>query len=293
MNATNFSEILQAIRTLIQETPVILSSPEDALYFRSSVKPTQPLPVQKAQLKKLENFSTTRSEASLEAKENTEKKTSSVFSVSSSEVSERVVNKKEEPPLPPPPPIQTKPPEPSPVKSLAPVPFEKPGPHRDGLASPLASLLQKLAPHMAILRDIPNDAMAKKIANRWKTKNQITPISILSFHEPQKQKALLLEISKAIDIYFGPARLIEAEAIEKEKQWDTFLSDPNLKCIVVCDYTLWQLGNLMSFYKENALEPLRTLRNVPLFLLPDLSLYLKDPLLKRSLWKGLCQKLSS
>jgi hypothetical protein len=43
----------------------------------------------------------------------------------------------------------------------------------------------------------------------------------------------------------------------------------------------------MHFYKETPAQGTRTLGNIPLFLLPDLSLYLKDPLLKRSLWKAL------
>jgi hypothetical protein len=65
-----------------------------------------------------------------------------------------------------------------------------------------------------------------------------------------------------------------------------------LKWVIVCDYSLWQLRGLMQFYKETPAQGTRMLGNVPIFLLPDLSLYLKDPLLKRSLWKALCQKFS-
>ncbi len=151
----------------------------------------------------------------------------------------------------------------------------------------LKTLFQRTFPATAIIDEIPNDTSAKKIAGRWKTKNQIAPISILHFGEPPKQKALLAEIVKAIDVYFGPARLINAEAIEKEKQWETFLSSNELKLIIACDYTLWQLADLMRNYKEVPSEQTKTLGNIPLLLLPDLSLYLKDPLLKRSLWKAI------
>lgn len=153
--------------------------------------------------------------------------------------------------------------------------------------SSLKSLFLKTFPQIALLDEIPSDATAKKIAGRWKTKNQIAPISILYFSEPPKQKALLIEIAKAIDICFGPARLINAETIEKEKQWETFLSSSDLKLVIACDYTLWQLNDLMHYYKEVPSQQTRTLGNIPLFLLPDLSLYLKDPLLKRSLWKAI------
>jgi len=66
-----------------------------------------------------------------------------------------------------------------------------------------------------------------------------------------------------------------------------------LKLIIVCDYTLWQLPNLMQFYKETPAQKTRQLGEKSLFLLPDLSLYLKDPLLKRSLWKALWPMLLS
>ncbi len=152
----------------------------------------------------------------------------------------------------------------------------------------LKALYQKLFPQLPLIQTIPSDATAKKIANRWKTKNQAAPISILYFSEPSLQKDLLIAITKAIDVYFGPARIIQAETIEKEKQWDTFLSSDDLKLVIACDYTLWQLTNLMQYFKET---PQRTLKNVPLFLLPDLSLYLKDSSLKRSLWKAIQKTL--
>lgn len=154
------------------------------------------------------------------------------------------------------------------------------------------NVLSVVAPELAIINEIPNDAIAKKIAERWKTKNQSAPISILLFQEPAEQRALLEQIAKAIDVCFGPAKIVNAETIEKEKQWEAFLSVSDLKMVIVCDYTLWQLNGLMQFYKETPAQGTRMLGNIPLFLLPDLSLYLKDPLLKRSLWKALCQKFS-
>jgi hypothetical protein len=175
-----------------------------------------------------------------------------------------------------------------------------------------ASIFAKIAPELAILKDVPSDALAKKINTRWKTKNQTAPITLLYLQEIPEQKTLLEGIAKALDVYFGPAKLISAEAIEREKQWESLLGMEELKLIICCDFTLWQLGGLMKFYKEipamkQELPPYcglpgnevistqrvsvinRQLGDKPLFLLPDLSLYLKDPLLKRSLWKALCQ----
>jgi hypothetical protein len=71
------------------------------------------------------------------------------------------------------------------------------------------------------------------------------------------------------------------------------LTSSELKLVIICDHTLWQLQNLRHFYKETPAQNYRQLGDKHLLMLPDLSLYLKDPLLKRSLWKALCQTISS
>jgi hypothetical protein len=245
---------IESALLLLKEEPEILASPEDAAYFRMKrAKAAPPLP------------------------------------------------------LPPAPPIKSVPP-PMPKIEMSPPPAKLPEPSQPQEQEPILepkpreagkqpisqmrSILMKVAPELAILDSIPDDQAAKQIANRWKTKNQSAPISILSSGELPQHKALLDEIAIALDVQFGPARLIVADPIEKEKQWKTFLSVGSLKLIVICDSTLWQLQHLRQFYKEIPADGTRTLGDVPIFLLPDLSLYLKDPLLKRSLWKALCTRLS-
>jgi hypothetical protein len=152
-------------------------------------------------------------------------------------------------------------------------------------------ILSKCAPQLALLKEPPNDASAQKIASRWKTKNQGAPFSLLSFHESPSHQKLLTNLTSALDVVYGGARLIAAEGIEQAKQWEAFLSVADLKLIIVCDSTLWQMPNLLQFYRELPNRSERFLLNIPVFLLPDLTLYLKDPLLKRSLWKALCQKI--
>jgi hypothetical protein len=164
---------------------------------------------------------------------------------------------------------------------------------QDSLQWPVLSLgkwktvMSKVAPELHILSEVPSDAMARKIASRWKTKNLSAPITILSYQEIPEQKALLEQITLALDVHFCPAKLVSAETIEKEQQWEAFLSVDELRLIITCDYTLWQMPGLLKFYKESPSR--RQIGEKDLFLLPDLSLYLKDPLLKRSLWKALNQ----
>lgn len=183
--------------------------------------------------------------------------------------------------------IQTPPPKPQAAISREPLPI------LEDSFTDLRKIWAKINPSSPLLDILPDDEIAKKIASRWKTKNAAAEISILSYHEPPAQKALLEQIAKAINILLKPAQIVAAEPIEKEKQWEAFLAVPHLRLTIACDYTLWQLGGLMQHYRETPSQGTRHLGSIPVFLLPDLSLYLKDPLLKRSLWKALCQTLCS
>ncbi len=269
------SETLKELLSLLEEAgSYVLASPEDANYFRTRKK-SQPLKQKDVVIKKTEPpppFT-----ASLrEVVQETEPVASFVEPIKPAPVIKKVET----------------PPSPSFKETLPPL---KPMIKEEISSfnfSAMRNLLSIVAPELAILHEIPKDDLAKKISERWKTKNKSAPISVLLFQEPAEQKALLEQIAKALDVYFGPAKIVHAEKIEKDKQWEAFLSVADLKLVIVCDYTLWQLSSLMQFYKETPAQGTRMLRDTPLFLLPDLSLYLKDPLLKRSLWKALCQKIT-
>jgi hypothetical protein len=283
-----FSSTVDHLLSLLSEESTILASPEDALYFRSLAKQKTMTPSIKKEVLKYEEIAVPSLEKldhpiiqnrQLETKQNLEKP----------EIKERPIREEKKETTSNPGVLSALEPKQSlKWRSDSKIPIEP-------LISNqlLKKLFQKHLPQIPIIDEIPSDSTAKKIANRWKTKNQTAPISILSFSEPPKQKQILIEITKAIDVYFGPAKIIDAASIEKENEWETFLANEDLKLIIACDYTLWQLKDLMKNYREIPREQKRTLGQVPLFLLPDLSLYLKDPSLKRSLWKAICNKLSS
>ena len=184
--------------------------------------------------------------------------------------------------------VESPPPPALPNPPLALRPMSK----EEGFAE-IKKILNRAAPDLAIMPEIPCDAQARLIAERWKTKNQSAPISLLAFHESDPQRQFLLNLAAALEVNFGQTRLIAAEGIEKEKQWEAFLSVPEIKLVIICDYALWQMPNLLQYYREVPSLSQRFLLNAPLMLLPDLTLYLKDPLLKRSLWRALCQKIAA
>jgi hypothetical protein len=262
--------LIHETRHLLEEEGAILASPEDAAYFRT-----------KASAKAIPHAKTF-----CPPKEEKQRGESIRDHHNHSKISEKpnpniLLQQSTSPNVAPPTEQKT---EIEPIKKQAPSP--------QLLFSQLRTIIAHIAPALPIINQIPSDEKGRKISTRWKTKNQSAPISILSAGELPEHKAFLEEVSLALDVYFGPAKSIDAETIEKEKQWESFLSAEGLKLIVICDFTLWQLPHLMQFYKETPQSNSRTLGKTPLFLLPDLSLYLKDPQLKRSLWKALCQRLS-
>ena len=155
----------------------------------------------------------------------------------------------------------------------------------------LLPLLKKVEPDLFLHEKIPSDHKAKRIKEAWKIKEATPDIPILT-HGVQNLP-FLTNIAKAIEIRFASSRVIDVKQIEQEKKWDLFLSSPQVRLIIAPDSTLWDSKELLSFYKENPQKGVRHLGKIPLLLLPDLSLYNKDPYLKRSLWNVICQMLKT
>lgn len=151
----------------------------------------------------------------------------------------------------------------------------------------LKKLLHSILPELRIASTIPTDKEAKKISERYLYKNQAERVTLLVANEPAKERLFLENLGKAIG-----AKIVPMDQIEKKDEWDSFLSAPHLKLLIACDYSIWEQKNLMKHYKEIPSKSETLLGNVSLFMLGNLSLYFKEPLLKRSLWKALCQKLS-
>jgi hypothetical protein len=140
---------------------------------------------------------------------------------------------------------------------------------------------------------IPCDKRAIQIQQKWKYQNKAAEITLLLHNENKNEKYFLEQLSKAIDISFYPTRIVTARTIEQEDQWKFFLSSSRLKLIIASNYSIFQLPQLMKLYKETPATSSYYLDTTPLFIIPDISLYLKEPLLKASLWKTLKQKIQN
>ncbi|NGX56342.1 MAG: hypothetical protein K1060chlam5_00580 [Candidatus Anoxychlamydiales bacterium] len=138
-----------------------------------------------------------------------------------------------------------------------------------------------------------NDKFAKEILNKHKYKDQISPILILAYTEDEKSFKFLQKLSIAITNYFAECKIILAYELEKKDSWHSILDKSLIKYIITTDYTIFEMKNLKKYFLENSSKKEKFLNEIPLILLPDIILYLKEPMLKASLFKMLNQKLKN
>lgn len=151
--------------------------------------------------------------------------------------------------------------------------------------------IEKLFPHIQILTDTPDDAQAKKVGQQWKQSTTVPEVVILAFYETPDQQVFLQNVAAAISQRLASCVIYSAPAIEKKKAWNRLLEMKNLRLIITTDYGMYSLQGLMQYYRESPEKAQRYLGGIPLLLLTDIALYLKQPSLKPALWQALCTML--
>jgi len=155
----------------------------------------------------------------------------------------------------------------------------------------IKKLITEIDPNFALKKEILNDHKAKKIANKWKYKLNAYPIVILTSLKDGDELEFLKSLAKAVEIYFFETKIVLIDAIEKENQWEEFLKSENIRLLIAADDQIWGFKNLMTHFKEIPNKSLKTLMDKPLFLIPNIKLYFQNFLLKKSLWKAICQTI--
>jgi hypothetical protein len=146
------------------------------------------------------------------------------------------------------------------------------------------ALLNKIAPHIPILDEIPDDREARLLAERWKIAKSSSPILILYRKEHPAYTLFLQNIQSALTLTHADTSLIEVQDLERCHHWPLLLSSKGLKWILICESLLRQLPHLLALYREQPISSLRFLMNIPVFILPESAAVLHNPLLKRALW---------
>lgn len=168
------------------------------------------------------------------------------------------------------------------VKTPPPPPPKKKAPEKPLIIeepkSPMERILNKAVPSLRILNTIPSDDKAKRIKESWKEHYYTPDIPILSLDE----HPFLSDLARAIHTRIGTSRVLSARDLEADDKWEFFLSSKNLKWILLTENLLTTCPNLHKHF-----SPPKHLGKTPVLILPPLTLYTKDPSLKRSLWKQL------
>lgn len=155
----------------------------------------------------------------------------------------------------------------------------------------LRKIVLEKFPQQQILDEPPSDLAARQINGAWQKQASSIAVLILSFNEPPKQKAFLANLAKAINVTIAPAVVVNAHKFEAEKSWGDVLKSADLKLVIATDYGIYALPELMKHYRDQPREAKHFLDKTPLCLLSDLSIYLKEPRLKPSLWKAILHTL--
>lgn len=142
------------------------------------------------------------------------------------------------------------------------------------------------------IEKILDDTHAEAMAHHWKYQSKICPILILFHNCSEHEKMFLKNLASALSVYFPKANALDVSEIEKEDKWDLILDPKIVTFIMAPDDQIWDLPKLMKTYKEIPSQSTHTLKDIPLFLIPNLKMYFQNPSLKGSLWKALCQKIS-
>lgn len=153
-------------------------------------------------------------------------------------------------------------------------------------------LMQSLFPQFELRETIPSDVLAQKMKKSWANEQLIPPVILLSFHNQEPHLTFLKNLAQAISLRLAPARVLSALKLEKEQQWETVLASPGLCLVITSDYELYMQPHLMRYYREVPQQGKHFLNQVPLLLLSDLALYLKQPQLKALLWRAICNEFA-
>ena len=152
----------------------------------------------------------------------------------------------------------------------------------------LKKIILEKFPQWHFIEKIPGPELISEGAPTAAPQQMKSSILILSLNEPLKHKVFLENIAKVLKKNSQKPTFANASIIEKEKKWMELLMTSSINFVIASQATLQQLPELMKLYCQN--EEKHFLQNKPFLLLSDLSLYLKQPQLKFSLWKDL-QKL--
>jgi hypothetical protein len=153
------------------------------------------------------------------------------------------------------------------------------------------ALFPKLFPELKLYQSIPSDDVAQKLKNGWLQNLLIPPIIIIASQLKEQELAFLKNVAKAISLKLAPAQVFSSNKLKNN--WENVLKSTSLRLVIASKHELNLQPDLKQFYSENPQQSKHFLKQIPLLLLSDLSLYLKKPELKSHLWQTICSEFAA
>lgn len=153
----------------------------------------------------------------------------------------------------------------------------------------LHKLIMQTCPDFRYIEQIPDDREATLRGTRQSNVAQDAEVLILSFSEPTKHVAFLQNVAYALRLKGKNAIVVPAQAIEDSNGWAELSSKGKVRLLIASDYGIYTMAQLMNQVKAIPDKNRHMMGSIPLFLISDVSLYLKQPQLKPALWKALCE----
>ncbi len=157
----------------------------------------------------------------------------------------------------------------------------------------LRQIIEKSCPALRLKEEIPSDEIAIQHKNAWKHRGFDVEVLLLGFGKDIKQKTLLENIGKAINILGKRCQIIDATDFENERKWDMVLNLPQLGFVIAPPLEMWHSPILKSLLKLHPTTDKTYLGKAEVLFVPPLDKILSDPSFKPKLWLMLCQKLVS
>jgi hypothetical protein len=151
----------------------------------------------------------------------------------------------------------------------------------------IKSILKQTFKDLKIYDQLPDDKEAKLLAKLYENKSSFPECVILYEKAQKKGLTLINALSLAIDKRFVSCATYSIEELEEKQQLDLLLKDKKIRLFISTQELLYHHPKLLSHYLETPGNPIKRLGTKDLFVLLNIDYYLKDPLLKRSIWNNL------
>lgn len=164
--------------------------------------------------------------------------------------------------------------------------------------SDIRQIVTERFPSQKIIDEIPRDTAVKRKISA----SNASPIEMLifAFSQDPKQQAFLSNVANAINLMLKVnVQLVNSIQWEQEVDWNKEFNEGALQLVIANRELIQTLPKMREHYRvehhesDNLSAAKYYLGKTPLCIIPEIESYFKDPKLKASLWKSICDTKST